>query len=180
MLIPIMLVLHLNFENNLTQFQNEISPMKKIYFLIILVFPSFLSFAQSHDTYPTFVLNDTFSHAQPKGSSIVPQKYQLTSLKGFKLNCSTYDFSLIRSLNEGKDPTAIFILSKGGSYMVPLVMYGETVVDASTMKCLDYPKKNFTLFENGDTPIIAIGDLVESEGASSMRSYWISMIDVKN
>lgn len=153
--------------------------MKKGFFLFVFALSSTLLFAQQKADYSSFVLNDSFSHAQPEGSTIVPQKYQLTSLKGFKLDCSKYDFSLIRSLNGGKNPTAIFLVTNGGNYMVPLLANGETLADASTITSIDYPEKKFTLFEKGDKLILAIGDLSIAGGKADMRSNWISMIDVK-
>lgn len=118
-------------------------------------------------------------HAQPKDSKIVPENYQLFNLSGFKLDCSKYDFSLIKSLNEGKSPDAIFIVAKSGNYMVKLNVVDETLVDKSTMQSLDNPKRKFNKFEEGDTPILGIGTFKMKNGKASMTAFWVSMIDVK-
>ncbi len=78
------------------------------------------AFSQVNISYPVFVLNDSFSHAQPKESKIIPQNYDLSNLSGFKIDCSKYDFSLVRSMNEGKNPDAVFIVGKSGNYMIEL------------------------------------------------------------
>lgn len=154
--------------------------MKKFSFLFYAVLSiSTFAYSQSKNTYPVFILDDTFSHAQPKDSKIVPQNYQLSSLPGFKLDCSKYDFNLVRSMNAGKNPDALFIVSRSGNYVVELNITGGTVVDSSTMYSLDNPKKEFKGFEKGDTPILGIGTLKIEDGKASMVTYWISMIDVK-
>jgi len=128
--------------------------------------------------YPILVLNDSFSHAQPKGSKITPQKYQLHSLKGFELDCSRYDFTLIQSLNEGRMPESIFIICQSGNYKVKLNPEGITIVDASTMTPVDGPTKKFRSFAAGDTPILGIGTLARGKKGPDMRTYWVSMINV--
>ena len=154
--------------------------MKNINLLFVLsILFSTVTFSQSNETYPVFALNDSFLHAQPKESKIIPKNYQLSSLSGFKLDCSEYDFSLVRSLNEGKNPDAIFIVAKSGNYMVDLNTSGETLVDKSTMQSLDTPRKKFKGFEKGDTPILGIGTLKIRDGKVSMTTYWVSMIDVR-
>ena len=153
--------------------------MKFISLLVTFIILTTISFAQSSKDYPIFVLNDSFSHAQPKESKIVPQNYQLSNLSGFKLNCSKYDFGMIRIMNNGKDPDAIFIVAKSGNYIVELNVTGETIVDNSTMISLDSPQKKFTGFETGDTPILGIGTLKIKDGQASMQTYWVSMISVK-
>jgi hypothetical protein len=117
-------------------------------------------------------------HAQPKDSKIIPKNYQLSNLPGFKIDCSNYNFSLVRKLNEGRDPDAIFIVAKSGNYMVDLNISGETIVDKSTMQSVDHPKKKFEAFEKGDTPILGIGTLKVRDGKVSMTTFWVSMIDV--
>lgn len=154
--------------------------MRNIFALLIFsILFSTVTFSQSNKTYPVFVLNDSFSQAQPKESKIIPKDYQLANLPGFKLDCSKYDFSLIRSMNGGKNPDVIFIIAKSGSYMVELNVTGETLIDESTMHSLDNPKKDFKNFEKGDTPLLGIGTLKIKDGQASMTTYWITMIDVK-
>ena len=154
--------------------------MKKIYLLFVFsMLCSIAGFSQSGPPYPIFVLNDSFSHAQPKESKIIPKNYQLSNLSGFELDCSKYDFSLVRSMNEGKNPDAIFIVAKSGNYLIELNVKGKTLVDKSTMHSLDNPKKEFKRFEKGDTPILGIGTLKIKDGQASMTTYWISMIELK-
>ena len=136
-------------------------------------------YPQNTKSYPVFILNDTFSHAQPKDSKIAPQNYQLTSLKGFKLDCSKYDFTEIRALSGGKNPDAIFIVCKSGNFIVELNISGVTIVDNSTMSSLDDLSKKFNEFQKGDTPILGIGTLNLKNGKAQMLTYWVSMIDVK-
>ena len=128
---------------------------------------------------PTLNLDDRYSQAQPKDSKIKPENYKLNSLTGFKLNCSSYDFSLIRSLNGGKDPDAIFIVCKAGNYMVAFNRTKVTTVDKTTMTCIDQKDKIFTGFERGDTPIIAIGTLEIKDEKADMKSFWVGMLDIK-
>ena len=153
--------------------------MKKIFLLAAVFCSCSISYSQSTDRYQKFILNDTFSHVQPKHSKIKPQNYQLSSYQGFKLDCTNYDFTLIKSMNDRKNPDAIFIVSKAGNFMVPLNINGETIVDKSTMKSIDNPKKIFNLFEKSDTPILGIGTLKIKNGTASMTTYWVTMIDVK-
>ena len=137
------------------------------------------TFSQATESYPVFALNDSFSHAQPKDSKITPKNYQLSNLSGFKLDCSNYNFRQVRMLNDGKDPDAIFIVTKSGNYMVDLNILGETIVNKSTMRSVDIPRKTFEGFEKGDTPILGIGTLKTHDGKVSMTTFWVSMIDVK-
>lgn len=154
--------------------------MKKLLLSISLtLFMAIIARSQDRNEYPVFVLNDTFLHAQPKGSTIKPQNYQLSSRDGFKFNSANYDFSVIRKMNEGKNPDAIFIVARSGNYFVELNTNGETIVDASTMNSLDNPKKKFKKFEKGDTPIFGIGTLAIKDGKANMMTFWVSMIDVK-
>lgn len=154
--------------------------MKKICLLFVFsILFSSVTFSQPNQNYPVFAVNDSFLHAQPKDSKIVPENYQLFNLSGFKLDCSKYNFDLIKSLNEGKSPDAIFIVAKSGNYMVKLNVVDETLVDKSTMQSLDNPKRKFNKFEEGDTPILGIGTLKMKNGKASMTAFWVSMIDVK-
>ncbi len=153
--------------------------MIKNLLIVSLMLIGINSYSQSSKTYPVFILNDSFSHAQPKDSKIIPRNYQLSSLKGFKIDCSNYDFSLMKSMNEGKVPDAIFIVANSGNYIVELNSSGETIVDNTIMHSLDSPQKKFQKFEKGDSPILGIGTLKIKDGAASMQTYWISMIDVK-
>lgn len=158
----------------------KFNPMKKLCLLIIIICSNFiLLYGQPAEQYQTLILNDTFSHAQPVGAKIKPKNYVLKASKGFKLDCTNYDFTLIRTMNDGKNPDAIFIVAKAGTYIVNLNDTGETIVDRSTMRSLDKPKKKFTLFEKADTPIIGIGTLKIKNGAASMETYWLSLIEIQ-
>jgi hypothetical protein len=152
----------------------------KIKFLAIigLVLFRFSLFGQSNDRLPTFILDDKHSQAQPKDSKIKPEKYKLTSPLGFNLICAGYDFSTIRSLNNGKNPDAIFIVCKAGNFMAPLNIAGQTTIDKSTMQSIDKKNKIFTGFEKGDTPIIALGTVKINGDKADMKSFWVGMLEV--
>ena len=154
--------------------------MKKTFLFPIfsLLFASEI-FSQSVSSYPVFVLDDRFSQAQPAGSKIVPRNYVLSSRTGFILDCSKYDFSPLRDLNNGKNPDAIFIVSKSGTYSVKLHITSSTTVDRSTMLSLDNPKKEFRDFQKNDTLLLAIGTLKKSNGKAEMATYWVSFVSVK-
>ena len=151
----------------------------KILLLFTLALFRLSLYGQNANALPTFNLDDKHSQAQPKDSKIKPEKYKLNSLAGFKLNCSGYDFSLIRSLNGGKDPDAIFVVCKAGNYMIAFNRSELTTVDKTTMVCIDQKGKIFTGFEKGDTPIIAIGTLEIKNGKANMKSFWVGMLEVK-
>jgi hypothetical protein len=165
--------------NKATTFLNQLYMRTNCFLVAFLLLFSNITFSQSNKTYPVFALNDSFSHTQPKGSKITPKNYQLSNLSGFKLDCTKYEFSLVKRMNGGKNPDAIFIVAKSGNYIIELNVTGETLVDKSTMQSLDNPPKKFSVFEKGDTPILGIGTLKMKDGTASMTTYWVSMIDVK-
>ena len=135
-------------------------------------------FGQSPGPYQSFKLDDKYCQIQEKNSGIVPKNYQLTTLKGFILDCSGYDFSQIRVLNSGADPEYIFIISSPGKFLVKLNLRGETVIDRSTMHSIEENGKEFSGFIQGDKIIIAIGSLKQNT-KNQMLAYWAAMIDVK-
>lgn len=106
-----------------------------------------------------------------------PKKMQIKNTNGFILDCSGYDFTLIRKMNNGKNPDLIFIIAKAGKYKIVLNISGKTTIDASTMTSLEGYGNDFRGFEKGDTPIIAIGTLKPGT-TSEMRAYWVSMIQL--
>ena len=152
---------------------------RQIFLLLINCFFMSASFAQASEQYPVFVLNDSFSHVQPKHSKLVPRNYELKSPEGFRLDCSKYDFSEIRKLNKGKDPDKIFIISKTGNYWADFNPGEIKVIDAGTLHSLKDGSKSFTGFTAGDTPILSIGTFAIRDSQSRMLTYWMSMIDVK-
>jgi hypothetical protein len=151
----------------------------KIFGLLTLTFVHLSVIGQLNNSLTAFKLSDKYSQVQPKDSKIKPGNYQLPSSKGFSLNCLGYDFSQIRTLNNGKEPDAIFIICKAGSYMIKPNFSGITIIDKSTMESLDEKDKKFGGFEKGDTAILAIGTLRNNDGKAEMMSFWVAMIDVK-
>ena len=75
-------------------------------------------FGQPAGIYAVLVVNDSFSRTQPKESKIVLKNYRLSSLEGLMLDCSKYDSTVIHARNAGKNPDAIFVISKAGNYTV--------------------------------------------------------------
>lgn len=120
-------------------------------------------------------LSDSYNNIQVKGAP-APKKMQIKNSKGFMLDCSGYDFTLIRKMNYGKNPDLIFIIAKGGKYKIALNIPGKTTIDASTMTSLEGYGNNFRGFEKDDTPIIAIGTL--KPGTSEMLAYWVGMLQL--
>lgn len=153
--------------------------MLKILFLFACVLHSTLSFSQQPDSLPVLKLDDKYSELQPKDSKLKPLKYIITSKDGFNLDCSSYDFSLIRSMNNGKDPDAIFIICKAGTYIIELNTASVAHINKSTMQSLDPGNKEFTGFVKDDTPILAIGTLKVKSNQAEMLTYWVAMMEVK-
>ncbi len=79
----------------------------------------------------------------------IPQNYELKSLKGLILNCSNYDFSLIKTMNDNKLPDLVHVISKAGTFTVKLNTKGQTIIDNSTMQSLDENNKKFSGFVKG-------------------------------
>lgn len=130
---------------------------------------------QSKKLYPTFVLNDKYNQIQKEDSKVIPENYELESLQGLILDCSKYDFSLIKTMNENKLPDQVHIVSKAGTFTVKLNTQGQTIIDNSTMEPLDGKNKNFTGFVKGDTAMLAIGTIKNNE----MMTYWLGIVPIK-
>ncbi len=130
---------------------------------------------QSKKPYPTFILNDKYNQIQKENSKVIPQNYELKSLKGFVLDCSNYDFSLIKKMNKNKLPDLVHVISKAGTFTVKLNTKGKTIIDNSTMQSLDENNKGFLRFVKGDTAMLAIGTIKNNE----MMTYWLGMINIK-
>jgi hypothetical protein len=147
---------------------------------VFTIFFTFLltgfSFAQSASVDQVIKLNDSYNNVQKKGAP-APKKIQVKNPKGFILDCTGYDFTLIRSVNKGKDPDLIFIIARGGKYKVPLNLQSPTLIDAGTMVSIEGYGKNFSGFEKGDEPIFAIGTL-RSGDDRHMLAFWVSMIQL--
>lgn len=152
---------------------------KKLALLIYIFQTSLLCFSQQNDNLPLLVLDDKYSELQPKDSKVKPMKYVLTSKQGFNLDCSKYDFTWIRSMNEGKKPDAVFIICKAGTYVVELDVSAVTPINKTAMHSLDPGNKEFTGFVEKDTPLLAIGTLKVENNEAKMVSYWVAMMQVK-
>ena len=154
--------------------------MKRNYFLILCTLILFYSCSGGDKTaYTKLILDDKYSQIQKEGTTIVPQNYEIESSNGFVLDCSKYDFSLIRQMNKGKDPDMIHVISKAGTFVVNLNAKGETIVDNTSMHSLDENNKVFTGFIKGDTAILAIGTLNLDKGISEMMTYWLGRAVIK-
>lgn len=150
--------------------------MKIIYAFVSIISLFVISCTgQSKKSYPTFVLNDKYNQIQKEDSKVIPQNYELESLKGLILDCSDYDFTLIKTMNENKLPDRVHIVSKAGTFTVKLNTKGQTIIDNSTMESLDGKNKTFTGFVKGDTAMLAIGTIKNNE----MMTYWIGMMSIK-
>lgn len=150
--------------------------MKLIYALVIVITLFTISCTeQTKKTYPTFVLNDKYNQIQKEGSKEIPQYYELQSLQGLILDCSKYDFSIIKSMNDNKLPDQLHIISKAGTFTVKLNTQAQTIIDNSTMESLDGKNKSFTGFVKGDTAMLAIGTIKNNE----MMTYWLGMVSIK-
>ena len=130
---------------------------------------------QDKKLYPTLILEDKYDQIQKDGSNIIPQNYVLTSLTGFILDHSKYDFSMIKTVNGNKMPDVINVLSKAGKFTVNLNPNGQTLIDSTTLLSLDGDNKKFSGFIKGDKVILAIGTNKNNE----MITYWLGMIDIK-
>ncbi len=149
--------------------------MKITYSLISIILLFVISCTGQSKAYPTFVLNDKYNQIQKEDSKVIPQNYELESLQGLILDCSNYDFSLIKAMNENKLPDQVHIVSKAGTYTVKLNTQGQTIIDNSTMESLDGKNKSFTGFVKGDTAMLAIGAIKNNE----MMTYWLGMVSIK-
>lgn len=150
--------------------------IKIIYALISIILLFVISCTgQSKKPYPTLVLNDKYNQIQKENSKIIPQNYKLESRQGLILDCSNYDFSLIKKMNENILPDQVHIISKAGTFTIKLNINAQTILDNSTMQSLDEKNKPFTGFIKGDTAILAIGTIKNNE----MMTYWLGMIEIK-
>jgi hypothetical protein len=150
--------------------------MKVNSFLIsIILFIAISCSGQNKKMFPTLNLNDKYNQIQKNGSGVIPQNYELTSLNGFILHYSKYDFSLIKTLNGNKMPDVVNVLSKAGKFTVNLNLNGQTLIDSTTLQSLDGDNKKFSGFIKGEKVILAIGTNKNNE----MMTYWLGMIDIK-
>jgi hypothetical protein len=150
--------------------------MKIFYFYISMVSLFVISCTgQSKKSFPVFALDDQHNQIQKDDSKVIPKYYELKTSEGFILDCSKYDFSLIKTMNDNKLPDKVSILAKGGTFTTKLNTVGETVFDNSTLESSDDKNKKFTGFVQGDTAMLVIGSIKNNE----MISYWLGMITVK-
>ena len=154
--------------------------MSRNYFLIICV--SILIYSCSSNdknVYPKIIVDDKYSEMRKVGDTVIPQNYQIESLKGFILDCSQYDFSFIKQLNKGIDADLLFINSESGSYTVKLNLKGETVIDSTSMTSFTLNNKPFTGFIKGETLKFGIGFLNSNTTPKEIVAYWSAKIEVK-
>jgi hypothetical protein len=128
--------------------------------------------------YQKFVLDDKYNNVQPKGATTKPLVYKVKAgSKGFILDCSHYNFTEIRKMNNNVDPDAIHIVCKAGTFDVHLNITGQTVIDASTMHSLK-DEEVFKAFQKGDHIILGIGTTIVAGGTAKMNTYWVTLMDV--
>lgn len=135
--------------------------------------------AQETEKYQKLTLDDHFSHIIPKDAKDQhPPNFKIKEAAGIILDCSGYDFAMIRKMNEGKNPDLIHILCASGTFIIELNPKGETIIDKTTMRPVGKDPKTFQGFKKGDTPIIGIGTIKVKESKAELMTYWVSMIDV--
>jgi hypothetical protein len=127
--------------------------------------------------YQKITLDDKYNNVQAKGAP-KPLQYVVKAGNGLILDCSHYDFSAIRILNENKSPDAIHLICKSGTFDIPLNTTGETTIDAKTAQPFDQGKL-FKGFEKGDHVILGIGTTRFVDAKADMRTYWLTLMDVK-
>ncbi len=150
--------------------------MKITYALIFIISLFIISCTgQSKKSYPTFVLDDKYNQIQKENSKVIPQNYELRSLQGLIIDCSNYDFSVIKTMNDNRLPDQVHIVSKAGTFTVKLNAQGQTIIDNSTMQSFDERNKSFAGFVKGDTAMLAIGTIKNNE----MMTYWLGMVNIK-
>jgi hypothetical protein len=150
--------------------------MKIIYTLISIISLFVVSCTgQTNKRYQIFILNDKYNQIQKEDSKVIPQNYELNSVKGLILDCSNYDFSLIKKMNDNRLPDLVHVISKAGTFTAKLNTKGKTTIDNSTMQSLDENNKNFSGFVKGDTAMLAIGTIKNNE----MMTYWLGMVHIK-
>ena len=118
--------------------------MKIIYALIsIISFFSVSNTEQNKKAYALIVLNDKYNQIQKDNSKVIPQNYELKSLHGLILDCTGYDFTLVKTMNKNKLPDRVHIISKAGTFTVKHNTKGHTIIDGSTMQSLNEKNKFF-------------------------------------
>ncbi|MBN8854449.1 MAG: hypothetical protein BGO55_21195 [Sphingobacteriales bacterium 50-39] len=151
----------------------------KFLFSLVLPILSFANLSSDRSDYQKIILDDYYSHAKPKDAKDkTTQNYKVRSALGIILDCSKYDFSLIRKMNNGKDPDKIHLVCKSGTFDIELNLHGETIIDKTTAHSIG-EEKEFKGFEKGDTPILGIGTLAITGTKAQMLTYWVSMMDIE-
>ncbi len=125
--------------------------------------------------YTTLVLDDKYNQMQRQDSKIIPQNFELRSVKGLILDCGSYDFSWIKAMNEDQLPNLAYIMSQAGIFAVNLNNQGQTIIDQSTIELVVGKSKKFTGFRKGETAMLVIGQMINNE----LVTYWLAIITVK-
>lgn len=127
--------------------------------------------------YQKITLDDKYDNVQPKGAP-KPLHYAVRAGSGLILDCSHYNFSAIRNLNDNKPPDVIHLVCKSGTFDIPLNTTGETTIDVKTAQSFDRGKE-FKGFEKGDHVVLGIGTTRIVDAKADMRTYWLTLIDVE-
>lgn len=153
--------------------------MKFIKLLLLLIYLTNSGFGQKKSDYQKIALDEHYSHLKKnEAKDKTTYNFKIKKTNGIILDCSKFDFSQIIQLNKNTNPDLIFIIAKNGTYTIPLNMTGETVIDKTTMTPVS-DKRNFSGFKAGDTPIIGIGTIDKTSSTVSLKTFWVSMIDVE-
>jgi hypothetical protein len=140
--------------------------------LLLVICTSFF-----YQGYQKIMLDDKYNNVQAKGAP-KPLRYLVKAGGGLILDCSQYDFSGIRKLNNDRSPDAIHLVCKSGTFDIPLNTTGETTIDAKTAQPLDQGKV-FNGFEKGDHVILGIGTTHIVNAKADMLTYWVTLMDVE-
>lgn len=136
-------------------------------------------YGQKSVDYQKINLDEHYSHLKKEDAQDkTTYNFKIKKADGIVLDCSKFDFSQIIQLNNNVNPDLIFIVAKDGTYSIPLNIKGETVIDKKTMTPVGH-KKTFSGFKNGDTPIIGIGTIKQEGQTAALKTFWVSMIDIK-
>jgi hypothetical protein len=129
--------------------------------------------------YPVIFADDKYTEMRKAGDTTIPQNYQITSLKGFILDCSQYDFSFIKQFNKGLDADLLFINCASGSFTVKLNLHGKTVIDSISMTPFTLNNRPFIGFVKGELIKFSIGFLTSVITPKEMAGYWSAKIEIK-
>ena len=104
--------------------------------------------------------------------------YEIDATKAFIIDATKYDFSVIQKLNAGKQPELIQLFCKSGSYIIDLDTTKEILFDENSARNVGGDEK-FNGLIKGEKAMIGIGSLTSNGNSVELKTFWITMIDVK-